>query len=348
MSWWTEIRDGLETAAGIVLNYYYPGSGILGQWVNSKGSQQQLYGTEWGQGALALGGLAGGYSGNFANYTGGAESAGGTLGGAGGGSGSDWTPGGYGGSTANAGAQQLDPQAVQYAQSLMQGGMPADQAYIEAGIAPGDMGGASPVFEGQQGFGSSGSPGSFNASGSPASNSLGGGASAASNVARSTGALPWGSPGNVATMGQGTLGLLGAAGLMQAGQRAQQQADPFGPYRKQYADQLAALQADPSSVTKLPGYQAGIEAIKRSMAAQGFTGSGNMLGALAKYGGDFYNQAVNMYSGLAGAQFNPASGAQLGLQGTSMGLSLAGQSLNRLGYGSYMAGNQWPWEQKGG
>lgn len=49
---------------------------------------------------------------------------------------------------------------------------------------------------------------------------------------------------------------------------------------------------DPTDVTKLPGFQTGLEAVQRSMAAQGYQGSGNMMAALARYGGDFYNQAV--------------------------------------------------------
>lgn len=45
-------------------------------------------------------------------------------------------------------------------------------------------------------------------------------------------------------------------------------------------------------VTSLPGYQAGLEAVQRSMASQGYSGSGNMMAALQKYGGDFYNNAA--------------------------------------------------------
>lgn len=348
MSWWTEFRDGLETAAGIVLNYYYPGSGILGHWVNSKGSQEQMYGTTWGQAAMTAGGLLGGYNGNFANYTGGTDAAaGGTLGGAGGVGGdssSGWQSGGYGG--ASGGASELDPNAVKMAQDLMAKGMPAEEAYIQAGIAPGDMAGgtgsagAAPSFNGQQGMSGTGG---FNASGSPAGgNSLGGGASAASSVAKSTGAMPWGSPGNVASMGSGMGGLAMAGMLNNAAGQASRQADPFGPYRSQYADLMAGITADPSKVTQLPGYQAGMQAVQRSMAAQGYTGSGNMMAAMQKYGGDFYNNAMQMYGGLSGAQFNPASAAQLGLQGKGAAVDIAGRSLGSLGYGAMMAGNQWP------
>lgn len=49
----------------------------------------------------------------------------------------------------------------------------------------------------------------------------------------------------------------------------------------------------PGDITSVPGYQAGLEAVQRSLAAQGYQGSGNMMAALHKYGGDAYNQYVN-------------------------------------------------------
>ena len=152
------------------------------------------------------------------------------------------------------------------------------------------------------------------------------------------GAMPWGSPSNLMTMGTGAYGLIQANQLSQAAQRAQQQADPFGPYRQQYAQQMAALSADPSKLQQMPGYQAGLQAVQRSMAAQGYTGSGNMMAALSKYGGDFYNQTMNMYGGFAGAGVNPGTGAQLGLQGQALGTNLAINSLGLMGRGAGLAG----------
>jgi hypothetical protein len=57
----------------------------------------------------------------------------------------------------------------------------------------------------------------------------------------------------------------------------------------------------------MPGYQAGLEAVQRSMASQGFTGSGNMMAALSKYGGDFYQQQLNNLTQQAGGM--PAANA---------------------------------------
>jgi hypothetical protein len=68
MSLWTRIRDAVETGAAVVSNYFYPGSGMAANWINSKGSQQQLFGTDWGRAAMLLSGVGGGMAGNFANY----------------------------------------------------------------------------------------------------------------------------------------------------------------------------------------------------------------------------------------------------------------------------------------
>lgn len=59
-----------------------------------------------------------------------------------------------------------------------------------------------------------------------------------------------------------------------------------------------------------------------------------MMLALSKYGGDFYNQQVQQLAGLAGAQFSPASAAQIGFEGNVAGAQLAGHSLNRLALGA--------------
>lgn len=92
--------------------------------------------------------------------------------------------------------------------------------------------------------------------------------------------------------------------------------------------QLAALLKDPSSVTKLPGYEAGLEAVQRTGAAQGYTGSGNMMLALQKYGGDFYNSTLNTLNSLGQA------GAPI-QQGYKMGSTeLLGNALNNLSYGA--------------
>lgn len=92
--------------------------------------------------------------------------------------------------------------------------------------------------------------------------------------------------------------------------------------------QLAALLKDPAGVTKLPGYEAGLEAVQRTGAAQGYTGSGNMMLALQKYGGDFYNNTLNTLNSLG------QTGAPI-QQGYKMGSTeLLGNALNNLSYGA--------------
>lgn len=77
---------------------------------------------------------------------------------------------------------------------------------------------------------------------------------------------------------------------------------------------------NPQDITGMPGYQAGLEAVQRSMAAQGYQGSGNMMAALAKYGGDFYNQYANQRLQSAQAQAGPMMGTTTGLALLSAGL----------------------------
>jgi hypothetical protein len=140
------------------------------------------------------------------------------------------------------------------------------------------------------------------------------------------------------TMGSGLYGIYEGQQQQQLAKQLQASADPFASQRGQYQQQLAVLNANPSSMTSLPGYQAGLEAVQRSGAAQGYTGSGNMMAGLAKYGQDFFNQQQQTLGGFAGAGINPASGAQLNLQATQGGMGLTGQGLASLGYGTYMAG----------
>ena len=121
----------------------------------------------------------------------------------------------------------------------------------------------------------------------------------------------------------------GLYGLMQSEQLRQQamMADPLAQQRAGYARQLAELQRNPSSVTTLPGYEAGLEAVQRSMAAQGYQGSGNMMAALQQYGGNAYQQQLQNLYQLAGGN-QPATA----IQGQIAANQLAGRSLGTLGY----------------
>lgn len=90
---------------------------------------------------------------------------------------------------------------------------------------------------------------------------------------------------------------------------------------------LTSLIQNPSNVSQIPGYQAGLDAVQRSGAANGYLGSGNMMAALAKYGSSFWNDSVRTLSGVESAgQGNP-------LASTSAALNLLGQSVNSIGAG---------------
>lgn len=117
----------------------------------------------------------------------------------------------------------------------------------------------------------------------------------------------------------------GLYGLNLAG-KARDASDPFAQYRAGYGQQLAALEANPSSITSRPGWRAGLEGVDRQMAARGYYGSGNMDVARTRYAGDFYTQEANRLAGLAGAGQSPGAGQYQSAQ-------LAGQSLASIGYG---------------
>lgn len=119
--------------------------------------------------------------------------------------------------------------------------------------------------------------------------------------------------------------------------------DPWGDIggRVLAGNQLKTLLTDPSSITSMPDYEAGMQAVERSLASQGYQGSGNMMAALQKYGGQFYNQAVSRLSGLSGASQDPAIAAKLALQQQQTGVQARGQDLNYiLGQGAQQVASQ--------
>jgi hypothetical protein len=130
------------------------------------------------------------------------------------------------------------------------------------------------------------------------------------------------------------------------------QANPNAPYQAQYAQQLAALQANPNSITSMPGYQAGLQANERALASQGMTGSGNAMAELQNYGGNFYQQQLSNLQGLMMAG-NPATGAsaqaqaaQYGQQSTTAGMTTALQGMAAMGYNPQQNSNnnnQYSW-----
>lgn len=145
--------------------------------------------------------------------------------------------------------------------------------------------------------------------------------------------IPWSTVSKGMDVGSGLYGLMQSRRLQKLAQMMAQQADPFAQYRPGYAAQLQQLMANPASVTQAPGWNAGIQAVRRSAAGRGYLDSGNEISALQNFGGEFFDKETARLAGLAGAGFNPANAGQLMLAGTEGGLNLAGQSLNRLSRG---------------
>jgi hypothetical protein len=157
-----------------------------------------------------------------------------------------------------------------------------------------------------------------------------------------------------------------------ANQGAAAAADPFASQRPQYQQQLSSLMADPSSVSKLPGYQfqldQGVQAVDRAAGAKGMLGSGNRLAELMHYGqglaSDFYGKQVSTLSQLSGANIgSPAAAA--GIIGQQQGAaaaggaqlgSLIGQNAGAMGSwlgdlmgsGGASSGESMPWSMGGG
>jgi hypothetical protein len=135
-------------------------------------------------------------------------------------------------------------------------------------------------------------------------------------------------------LAQGVNGLMQSGNMQNAANQAAATANPFGPYRAQYGQMLSNLMIDPKDVLPTtPGYQAGLDAVQRAGAAQGFTGSGNMMNSLLQYGGNIFNQQASLLGNLAGAGFNPGTGASIQMQGATNAAQLQGQGLNSLTYG---------------
>lgn len=86
-------------------------------------------------------------------------------------------------------------------------------------------------------------------------------------------------------------------------------ADPFVQQRATYGNLLNQLWNDPSQLEKSPGYQAGLTAVQRSEAAQGYGSSGHMADALLQYGGSIFDKEINTLAGLADVAPQNALGA---------------------------------------
>jgi len=103
-------------------------------------------------------------------------------------------------------------------------------------------------------------------------------------------------------------------------QQAANAADPFASQRGQYQDMLSKLINDPSSITKTPGYNFGLQqsqnAVEGSAAASGMINSGNVLNALNTnaqgYAATQLNNQELLLAQLAGANIgSPGTAGQI-------------------------------------
>lgn len=140
-----------------------------------------------------------------------------------------------------------------------------------------------------------------------------------------------GSIQGVMSMLSGLMGMDNARRQRNLAQDALSRSDPFGPNRAQYAQRLNNLYMNPGSVADMPGFKAGMQAVERRMAAQGFNGSGNMATSLMDYGNKFFGDEVARLSSLAGADMKPDA-SQL-LRGEQIAHDSESQSMGSIMYG---------------
>lgn len=107
-----------------------------------------------------------------------------------------------------------------------------------------------------------------------------------------------------------------------------------------YDNRLRELLDNPGSIFEDAGYKEafrqGTEAVERSSAAGGFTGSGNAAIALQRFGQafstDYMRQQQQLLASLSGANVNPATAMTAGAQQESNAYSQLGNTLASLGY----------------
>ncbi|MDE2097574.1 MAG: hypothetical protein KGL39_10035 [Patescibacteria group bacterium] len=108
--------------------------------------------------------------------------------------------------------------------------------------------------------------------------------------------------------------------------------DPFSTQRPQYQSQLQTLMQNPGSFASSPAYQfaygQGLNAINRTDAAKGLTGSGNRLYDLMQYG-----------QGLASQMYFPQAALLSNLSGSGQGgFNIAGGGTTQQGWNAVAQG----------
>lgn len=365
MSFWTDVRDGLEGVASVAGNYFFPGSGLITSQLVSSGAQDQLH-SPLGQLSMIGSGIAGGINGNFGNYgtLGSAISTGG-IGGVG-----DWAQnlwsggGGMAGGAAGGGnvfynealpgagaATNSLSEAERLRQLQMLGGLSGTAQGSGIGLQNATSSGLG--YQGPAGGGLGMTPTSSTGG------MLSGGAAEAANaggyvpgtVAGGVPAAAGSSQGfmsqlgnlmpsaknlnTLSSIGSGLYGLSNAAAMRGMAGNAMNRGDPWGASggRAGADAQLQALLRDPTGAAQNdPAFKLRMQAAMRANAPMG-TNSGAMATAAANASTDWYNNRLSQLGGISGANVNPAQAQQLGLEGTGMANTLAGSSLASIGFG---------------
>lgn len=139
----------------------------------------------------------------------------------------------------------------------------------------------------------------------------------------------------------GLAGLLAAHGMQGLANQITRESNPFGAYRDQYAKQLQTLMANPTSVESDPGFTGSrdqaLQQVQKSMAAQGYKGSGNMAAGLYDRSNnfelDYINNKENQLAQLAGAGIAPNYSGAVSAQGQAAGLESSGLAAIGAGLG---------------
>jgi len=339
MSTWTKIRDSLESIAAEVLNYYYPGSILITQHLTSQGSQEQLNST-WGQLASLGTGMGGAYNGNLANYGSTWDSATSALGfeasGAGGAAGAGTSVDLLGGGTFSSGPEawlgSTGAQGLGYAGASMSAPSAATPFVDSTGSMWSQSGGYLGSVD--QPIGMAGAA-QGQMQGLTQQELL-----RRQMMQQGGNRLGWGSPANLLQLGSGVMGMSAAKQQQDLAMQQQQARSPaLAALNQQFQPGNLLQMPTAQNITKMPGYQAGLEAVQRQMSAQGYQGSGNMMAALSNYGGQAYQNAMNNYNTQQQNLLNAASPSVLQAQGGVYGAGTAqlGNSLAAFGQAAYGA-----------
>lgn len=200
-------------------------------------------------------------------------------------------------------------------------------------------------FSGVMNAGGAADTGALSASGQFAMPSLGATVAPAGSAIESPALYGGLTAGNWASLGQGAIGLYGQHRAIGAAQDATNQANQTaqGIYNQQRSDnapllaardsalgKINALLADPSSVSKEPGYQFGLDQGQKQLdnnaAAAGNYYSGGQQKAAARYNQDYastkFDQSLNRLTNLAGL-------GQVGANNTGNALQQYGQQTSQ-------------------